>query len=110
MDFLSSISDFDLDSSPVYDDVSYGAPAMETSTPTGNGTGEFNWGGLLGGALAAGVQYAIQRDQQKMNMTMQMGQPTTQQQVQVQGRQTNFMFIAGCGLVLYLVLANGGGK
>lgn len=109
-DYYASISEFDIDSYPVKDDVSEGWPAMETSTPTGTGTGQFNWEGLLGNSLAAGLQYAIQRDQFQMGMAAPMGQPTTQQQVQVQAKQTNFLFLLGCGVVAYLVLSNGAAK
>ena len=109
-DYYASISDFQIDPYRINDDVSEGAPAMETSTPTGNGTGQFNWQGLLGGSLQAGLNYAIQRDQIKMGMAAPMGQPTTHQQVQVQAKQTNFLFLLGCGVVAYLVLSNGAAK
>lgn len=86
------------------DDVSYGSEPMETSTPTGNGTGQFNWENLIGKTLETGLQYAIVRDQQKMGNFAPLGQPTTQQQVQVQGRQNNFLFFALCGLGVYLLV------
>lgn len=115
MDYLSQLSGglFDLDeitagvnvTSPRADN-SWGAPAMETHTPTGNGSGVFmdsSWQQTIFGGLSKVVDYAIQRDAIKMQMNQPYYQPATQQQVQVQGKQTNFLFLALCGLGIYLV-------
>jgi hypothetical protein len=53
----------------VVPDNAYGAPAMTTWTPTGNGTGQYVTPGLgnwLGNTLDKALNYAIIRDQMQM--------------------------------------------
>jgi len=119
MDYFTTMGSFNLDAflegsdttSPL-DDNAWGDTAMETSTPTGNGSGAFldsGWQNQIFGGLSKVVDYAIQRDAVKMQAKLpQVYQPATAQQVQVQGKQTNFMFLALCGLGIYLVASRGG--
>lgn len=116
MDYLKSMEQYDFSQyeagavDPVRTDVSYSGEDMQTSTATGNGSGVFldsGWQNALFGAIPKVVDYALQRDAVKMGMVAPMGQPTTQQQVQVQGKQTNFMFLALCGLGIYIFASQG---
>lgn len=114
MDYLQSISTFNLDdytagadaASPL-PDVSNGWAPMTTSTPTGNGSGQFldtSTQNLIFGGLKSVLDYAIKRDQYQMGMALPGMQATTSQQVlQQQGKQTNFLFLALCGLGIFLV-------
>jgi hypothetical protein len=114
VDYLSSISDFNLDdytagadvSSPL-PDVSNGWAPMTTSTPTGNGSGQFldtSMQNAIFGGLSKVLDYAIKRDQYNMGMALPGMQATNSQQVlAVQKKQTNFLFLAMCGLGIFLV-------
>ena len=89
-------------------DVSMGGEDMQTSTPTGNGTGVFVDSTMqqsIFGGLSKVLDYALQRDAYKMNVQRNLQyQPAVQQQVQVQAKQTNFLFLAGCAVVVYLLV------
>lgn len=65
---------------PPFPDNSNGAPPMDGSTPTGNGSGK--WLDVVGNSLAQGLQYAIKKDQQSFANT-----PTPAQNAQIQIRQ-----------------------
>lgn len=80
-DYLSSISNFDLESlmygsdrpAPL-PDVSWSSPAMESSTPTGTGSGVFMDSSLqnaLLGGLDKALNWAIARDTAKINQQTQ---------------------------------------
>lgn len=65
LDSISYFPGLDSPFSPL-PDVSTSAPPMTSSTPTGNGTGEWlsaDWQKFLIGGLQTGLNYAIQRDQ-----------------------------------------------
>jgi len=89
-------------------DVSMGGEDMQPSTPTGNGSGVFVDSTMqqnIFGGLSKVLDYALQRDAYKMNMQRNLQyQPAVQQQVQVQGRQTNFLFLAACAVGVYLLV------
>lgn len=114
-DYITGTGEFNLsgvtagaDVTSPRDDNAWGAPAMETNTPTGNGTGVYvdsSWATALMGGLNKAVDYAIQRDAFQMRAQVPFGQVqgSTSQQVQVQRKQTNFMFLALCGVGIYLV-------
>lgn len=116
MDLLNSISNFDYDLGKLtygadrptpLGDVSMGEPAMTTNTATGNGTGVFqayDWGTAIGGGLSKVLDYAIRRDEIKLGIAAPLGQPTTSQQVQVQGKQTNVIFLLLLALGVYVVV------
>ncbi len=114
-DYLRSISTFNLDdytagadaASPLTD-VSYSDEPMQTYTPTGNGSGVFLDSSLQNtilGGLSKVVDYAIKRDAYNMGMQMPVGVGgATGQQLQVQRKQTNGLFLLLCGLGVYLVV------
>ncbi len=80
----------------VLPDVSYGAPAMETSTATGNGFGDFfnsKVGEFVLGSAAAGLNYAMFRDQQKFTAVANAPQQAVQQQVAVQQVRNNNLLL-----------------
>jgi hypothetical protein len=90
-------------------DVSMGGEDMQPSTPTGNGSGVFVDSTMqqnIFGGLSKVLDYALQRDAYKMNMqrNLQYQQPVMQQQVQAQGRQTNFLFLAACAVGIFLLV------
>jgi hypothetical protein len=70
----------DSSNTPPFPDNSGGAPPMDGSTPTGNGSGQ--WMSVIGNSLAQGLQYAIKRDQANYAAT-----PTPVQTAQIQIRQ-----------------------
>lgn len=121
MDYLKSMEYFDMGqytagaatSSPLAD-VSNSSEDMQSYTATGNGSGQFldtSTQNQIFGGLSKVLDYALQRDAYKMQMNAQLQQgPATQQQVVVQGKQTNFMFLALCGLGIYLVASQGAAK
>jgi len=89
-------------------DVSNGAENMQSYTPTGNGSGVFldttSQNQIFGG-LGKVLDYALQRDAYKIGMASPLnGRPTTQQQVQIQQKQGNFLFLALCGIGIYLMV------
>jgi len=104
---LSQLTSDALNTSPL-GDVSDGAENMQSYTATGNGTGVFldtSAQNSIFGGLSKVLDYALQRDAYKMGMTSSVnGRPSTQQQVLVQGKQTNVMFLALCGLGIYLLV------
>ena len=112
--FDSNSFDFNLDNvtwgadaaSPL-SDVSYGSQPMESYTPTGTGSGTFisaDWQqGILGG-LQTALNYAITRDAYKNGLPINGVAAATQQQVVVQQKQTNGMFLLLCAVGLVLVL------
>ena len=80
----------------VLPDVSYGAPAMETSTATGNGFGDFfdsKAGGALLGGLTTALNYAMFRDQQRYTAVANAPQQAVQQQVAVQQVRNNNLLL-----------------
>ena len=89
-------------------DVSNGAPSMQTYTPTGTGSGVFvdtSWQNQMFGGLSKVVDYAIKRDARTMDRLGPNSQGATgQQQMQVQRKQTNTMFLLLCGVGLFLAL------
>lgn len=114
-DYLASISQFDLsditsgaDNPAPLGDVSNGWTSMDTSTPTGNGSGVFvdtSWQNQIFGGLSKVVDYAIKRDAYTMGMSMPVGQGgSTGQQLLVQRKQTNGLFLLLAGVGLFLVL------
>jgi hypothetical protein len=114
-DYLSSISpfaSFDLgvvtygadDASPL-GDVSNGAPAMQTYTNTGNGSGVFvdtSWQNAIIGGLSKVVDYAIKKDAYSMGGPL--ANQATGQQVMVQQRQTNGTFLLLCAVGAFMLL------
>lgn len=80
----------------VVPDVSYGAPAMETSTATGNGFGDFfdtKLGGFTLNSLGTALNYAMFRDQQKYTQVANAPQQAVQQQVAVQQVRNNNLLL-----------------
>lgn len=89
-------------------DVSNGGEPMQTYTATGNGSGVFIDSSLqnqIFGGLSKVLDYAIKRDAYQMGMQMPVGQGgSTGQQLMVQRKQTNGMFLLLCGVGLFMVL------
>ncbi len=87
-------------------DVSYGSPAMETSTPTGNGSGVFvdqNTQNQIFGTLNNVLAYALKRDQMKMTAVAQAPMQQAQAQVQYQQVKNNNLLLwlaIGAGVIL----------
>lgn len=86
-------------------DNSQGAPAMTTSTPTGNGSGVYipgtNWGATLQNVL----NYAMVRDQQRMNQVQTAPIRAVQTQA-AQARATDsrvFMYLL-IGAAIYMAV------
>ena len=92
----------------VAQDVAWGAPAMETSTATGNGFGDFfdsKGGAALLGGLSTALNYAMFRDQQKYTAVANAPQQAVQQQVAVQQVRNNNLLLwaaIGAGLILLI--------
>lgn len=92
----------------VVQDVAWGAPAMETSTATGNGFGDFfdsKAGGALLGGLQTALNYAMFRDQQKYTAVANAPKQAVQQQVAVQQVRNNNLLLwaaIGAGLILLI--------
>lgn len=113
-DYLSSISEFNLDdytagadtASPLADN-SWGSEPMQTSTPTGNGTGVYvdtGWQNAILGGINKALDYAIKKDQYQMGMSLPGMQPGNSQQVLAQQRkQTNFLFLGLVGIGIYMM-------
>lgn len=89
-------------------DVSNGAEPMQSYTPTGNGSGVFIDTSLqnqIFGGLSKVMDYAMQRDAYQMRANLPLGvNGATGQQLQVQRKQTNGMFLMLCGVGLFLAL------
>ena len=80
----------------VLPDVSWSSPAMETSTSTGNGFGDFfdsKAGNFVLGGLNTALNYAIYRDQQKYTAVANAPQQAVQQQVAVQQVRNNNLLL-----------------
>lgn len=80
----------------VVPDVSYGAPAMETSTATGNGFGDFfdsKAGNFVLGSLQTALNYAMYRDQRQFQAVANAPQQAVQQQVAVQQVRNNNLLL-----------------
>lgn len=95
------------DASSPLSDVSNGAEPMQSYTATGNGSGVFldtSMQNTILGGLSKVVDYAIRRDAYSMGMAMPAGQASTGQQLIVQRKQTNGMFLLLIGLGAFLVL------
>lgn len=113
-DWLSTISPFayaiddysaGADITSPLTDVSNGAQDMQTYTATGNGSGVFidsGWQNAIMGGLQTALNYAIKRDSYQQGIP-QAGAATAQQVV-VQQKQTNVIFIGLCVLGAVLVL------
>ena len=92
----------------VVQDVAWGAPAMETSTASGNGFGDFfdsKAGNFVLGGLSAALNYAMFRDQQKYTAVANAPQQAVQQQVAVQQVRNNNLLLwaaIGAGLILLI--------
>ena len=116
MDYLATMSPFNLDditagaddASPL-GDVSQSSMPMQTYTNTGNGSGVFidtSWQQSIFGGLSKVVDYAIKRDAYSMGMSVQAGQAgTTGQQLIVQKKQTNGMFLLLLAVGAFVVLS-----
>ena len=92
----------------VVQDVSYGAPAMETSTATGNGFGDFfdsKAGNFVLGGLNTALNYAMYRDQRQFTAVANAPQQAVQQQVAVQQVRNNnlLLWAAIAGGLIFLV-------
>ena len=92
----------------VLPDVSWSSPAMETSTATGNGFGDFfdsKAGGALLGGLQTALNYAIYRDQRQFTAVANAPQQAVQQQVAVQQVRNNnlLLWAAIAGGLIFLV-------
>lgn len=115
MDWLSSISPYSqylddytagADVTSPLSDVSNSSPAMQTYTATGTGSGVFidsGWQNAIMGGLQTALNYAIKRDAYDHGMIPQAGAATAQQVV-VQQRQTNGIFLMLCAVGAILVL------
>ena len=80
----------------VVQDVSYGAPAMETGTATGNGFGDFfdsKAGNFVLGSLNTALNYAMYRDQRQFTAVANAPQQAVQQQVAVQQVRNNNLLL-----------------
>jgi hypothetical protein len=113
VDYLSSMSQFNLDdytagadnASPL-SDVSNGDAPMQSYTATGNGTGAFldtSAQNAIFGGLSRVLDYALRRDAYQMGMPLNNA-AATQQQVQIQRKQSNGMFLLLCGVGVYLAV------
>lgn len=113
-DFGSGFGDMDLselvagsEAQAPLPDNSFGYPAMDTSDPTGTGSGFFLSSGAqtaLFGSLDKVLNYALMRDQYQMTRTPI---PVQTAQIQMQSQQSqsnNFLLWAGLGLAAFLVI------
>lgn len=97
----------------VQPDVSQGAPAMQPTTPTGNGSGYFidqAAQSTIFDTLKLGLNYAMQRDQQTMQYDLMTTKTQGQamQVQQVQQNNTGLFLLLGGGVVLFMLLSGGG--
>lgn len=87
-------------------DVSDGAPAMQTSTPTGAGSGVFvdqSTQNQIFGTLNNVLNYALKRDQMKMTAVAQAPMQQAQAQVQYQQVKNNNLLLwlaIGAGVIM----------
>lgn len=112
-DFTSGNGWFDLsgvlsgaDQASPLPDVSNGAPAMETYTPTGNGSGVFvdtSWQNQIFGGLNKVLDYAVQRDAYRMGAlpTIPGTYGATSQQVYQQRRSQNGLMLLLLGVGIF---------
>ena len=80
----------------VLPDVSWSSPAMETSTSTGNGFGDFfdsKAGNFVLGGLNTALNYAMYRDQRQFTAVANAPQQAVQQQVAVQQVRNNNLLL-----------------
>ncbi|MCM2564819.1 hypothetical protein O3299_07070 [Janthinobacterium sp. SUN176] len=80
----------------VLPDVSWSSPAMETSTSTGNGFGDFfdsKAGNFVLGSLNTALNYAMYRDQRQFTAVANAPQQAVQQQVAVQQVRNNNLLL-----------------
>lgn len=127
MDLLSSTSIIDLDAimkgsdtpAPL-PDVSWSSPAMQTSTPTGNGTGVFidtsqqnSTLASLGNILGTALNYSLQKDAIKYQQTTQTqlaGNQANQvnsalaYQAQQSSANRTLILLAVAGVALFVVM------
>lgn len=107
-DYSSSLGFGGNEYSPIYGDVSNGAQDMQPSTSTGNGSGVFMDSGMqnqIFGTLQNVLNYALKRDQIKMQAGL--AQPVQQQQAAIQYVQTknnNMLVWAGLGLAALWIM------
>jgi hypothetical protein len=107
-DYSSSLGFGGNEYSPIYGDVSNGAQDMQPHTSTGNGSGVFLDSGMqnaIFGTLSNVLNYALKRDQIKMQAGL--AQPQQQQQAAIQYVQTknnNMLVWAGLGLAALWIM------
>lgn len=107
-DYSSSLGFGGNDYSPIYGDVSNGAQDMQPSTSTGNGSGVFLDTGTqnaIFGTLTNVLNYALKRDQIKMQAGLAQPQQQAQAQIQyVQTKNNNMLVWAGLGLAALWIM------
>lgn len=106
--YSSSLGYGSNDYSPIYGDVSNGAQDMQPSTSTGNGSGVFLDTGTqnaIFGTLTNVLNYALKRDQIKMQAGLAQPQQQAQAQIQyVQTKNNNMLVWAGLGLAALWIM------
>ncbi|WP_426079280.1 hypothetical protein [Janthinobacterium sp. PSPC3-1] len=107
-DYSTSLGFGGNDYSPIYGDVSNGAQDMQPSTSTGNGSGVFldtSTQNAIFGTLTNVLNYALKRDQIKMQAGLAQPQQQAQAQIQyVQTKNNNMLVWAGLGLAALWIM------